>query len=85
MNNAAATTHHPRTLRLRISSLSSDQSKVVLTLPVGLVSVAQRLGARLLPEHAAIDALLAEAAQAGSTYREWSDAANDERLELVIE
>src|SRR3712207_2888243 len=41
-----------RVLRIRISDAESGRVKVNLTLPVGLVGVAGRLGARLLPrEH----------------------------------
>jgi hypothetical protein len=40
---------HNRVLRVRISDVETGRLKVGLTLPVGLVGVATRLGARLVP------------------------------------
>jgi hypothetical protein len=83
--NASQTSTRPRTLRLRIVNIPNGQVKVSLTLPVGLVSVAQRLGARLLPPHVSIETLMAQAEQRGSSHLEWLDPAHDERLELTLE
>lgn len=74
----------PRTLHLQITDLQTDQIKAVLRLPVGLVEVAQRLGARLLPPDRTIDSVLA-AAQSGAAQLEWVDPENNERLELTLE
>jgi hypothetical protein len=40
---------HNRVLRVRITDVETGRQKVGLTLPVGLVGVATRLGARLVP------------------------------------
>ncbi|MBV9789611.1 MAG: hypothetical protein JOZ51_15600 [Chloroflexi bacterium] len=81
-------TSHPspraRTLRLRIVDVTNGQIKVLLMLPVSLVSVAQRLGAQLLPPDSSIEALTAQAEQHGIARLEWVDPAHEERLELTI-
>lgn len=74
-----------RTLRLRIVDVTNGQIKVLLMLPVGLVSVAQRLGAQLLPPDSSIEALTAQAEQQGIARLEWVDPAHEERLELTLE
>ncbi|MDP9309537.1 MAG: hypothetical protein M3R24_01345 [Chloroflexota bacterium] len=75
----------PRSLRLRIINRSNGQVKVALTLPVSLVSVAQRLGARLLPPDASVEAVVAQAEQQGVAQLAWENAEHDERLELTLE
>lgn len=75
----------PRALRLRIVDVSNGQVKVSLTLPVSLVSVAQRLGARLLPLGASVEEVVAQAEQQGVAQLAWVDAEHDERLELTLE
>ena len=75
----------PRSLRLRIVNTANEQVKVSLTLPVGLVSVAQRLGARLLPPDAAVETIVAQAEQQGVAQLAWVDEAHGERLELTLE
>ncbi|HEY0605962.1 MAG TPA: hypothetical protein VGD58_23765 [Herpetosiphonaceae bacterium] len=81
----AQTSPRSRTLRLRIVDVTNGQIKVLLMLPVGLVSVAQRLGAQLLPPDSSIEALTAQAEQHGIARLEWVDPAHEERLELTIE
>lgn len=75
----------PRSLRLRIVNVSNGQVKVALTLPIGLVSVAQRLGARLLPPDASVEQVVAQAQQQGVAQLAWEDTEHDERLELTLE
>ena len=75
----------PRSLRLRIINRSNGQVKVALTLPVSLVSVAQRLGARLLPPDASVEAVVAQAEQQGVAQLAWENTEHDERLELTLE
>ncbi|HEX6291429.1 MAG TPA: hypothetical protein VFZ66_19755 [Herpetosiphonaceae bacterium] len=82
---AASAAGRARSLRLRIINVSSGQVKVALTLPVSLVSVAQRLGARLLPPNGSIEALTTQAEHHGSAHLEWIDPAHDERIELTLE
>ena len=78
-------TGSPRSLRLRIINVTNEQVKVSLTLPVGLVSVAQRLGARLLPPDATVEAVVAQAEQQGVAQLAWVDEEHGERLELTLE
>ena len=75
----------PRSLRLRIVNTDNEQIKVSLTLPVGLVSVAQRLGAHLLPPDSTVEAIVAQAQQQGVAQLAWVDEAHGERLELTLE
>lgn len=75
----------PRSLRLRIVNVGNGQVKVSLTLPVGLVSVAQRLGARLLPPDASVEEVVRLAEQQGVAQLAWVDPEHDERLELTLE
>jgi hypothetical protein len=82
---SAPASARPRRLRLRIVNVTNGQVKVSLMLPVGLVSVAQRLGAQLLPPDSSIEALTAQAEQHGTARLEWVDPAHDERLELTLE
>lgn len=76
---------HPKTLRLRIVDTTSGQLKVSLALPVTLVGVAQRLGARLLPPDQTIEMVVAQAEQDGVAELAWEDAAHAERLQLSLE
>lgn len=75
----------PHVFRLRISNVGTDHTKVSLTLPVGLVGVAQRSGAWLLPPDHTIDGLVAQAEREGRVEITWIDEGSDERLELTIE
>jgi hypothetical protein len=81
----AQTGSRSRTLQLRIVDVTNGQIKVLLMLPAGLVSVAQRLGAQLLPPDSSIEALTAQADQYGIARLEWVDPAHEERLELTLE
>lgn len=74
-----------RTLQLRIIDTNNGQVKVALTLPVGLVGVAQRLGAQLLPAATTIETVVMQAEQQGVANLAWADEAHAERLELRVE
>lgn len=74
-----------RTLQLRIIDINNGQVKVALTLPVGLVGVAQRLGAQLLPAATTIETVVMQAEQQGVANLAWADEAHAERLELRVE
>ena len=74
----------PRTLQLQIVDLASEQTKVVLRLPINLLGVAQRLGAQLLPPDQTIEELLAEA-RTGARRIQWVDRESNERLELTLD
>lgn len=84
-SRSSQTSPRARTLRLRIVDVTNGQIKVLLMLPVSLVSVAQRLGAQLLPPDSSIEALTAQAEQHGIARLEWVDPAHEERLELTLE
>lgn len=75
----------PKIFRLRIVNLANGQTKVSLTLPIGLVGVAQRLGAQLLPPDTTLDVIVAQASAAGGAEIGWEDKARGERLELTVE
>lgn len=76
---------HAWSLRLRIVDIATEQVKVSLVVPVSLVSVAQRLGARLLPPDTSIETIVALAQQEGVAELAWVDPAHAERLELTVE
>jgi hypothetical protein len=75
-------------LRVRITDVASGRATVNVTIPVSLVGVGRRLGARLVPAHAAtvIDQVTAAIALArpGPVARV-DDAAHGETIELSLE
>lgn len=76
---------HVWTLHLRIVNIANEQVKVSLALPVSLVAVAQRLGARLLPPDTSIEMVVTLAQQEGVAQLAWVDPAHGERLELTVD
>ncbi len=75
-----------RVLRIRISDSETGRLKVNLTLPIGLVGVAGRLGARLLPrEHSRPE--LISAIERGELHEPVviDDEQNGERIEVSVE
>lgn len=77
-----------RLVRIRVSELSSGRQKTNVTIPVGLINVGLRLGARLAPQLSgtALDELL-RTIERGATGRllEWQDLEEGERVELFVE
>lgn len=77
-----------RLVRVRVTDLHSGRQKANVTIPVGLVNVGLRLGARLAPQlsGSALEDLL-QAIQRGVRGRllEWQDLEEGERVELFIE
>lgn len=77
-----------RTVRVRVTDLSSNRTKINVTIPVGLLQVGLRLGARLAPQlsGAALDELLLTIT-AGTTGRllDLQDMEEGERLEIFVE
>jgi hypothetical protein len=79
-----------RTVRIRATSLSSRHQKVNMTamVPVSLIKVSLRLGARLVPQlsNSAIEDLL-RAIESGATGRllDLHDLEKGERLEIFVE
>lgn len=74
-----------RSLQLRIVDVNTGQLKVALTLPIGLLGTAQRLGASLLPPDTAVDAIVRQAEYSGAAYLAWTNEEHAERLELTVE
>lgn len=77
---------HNRVLRVRITDVETGRLKVGLTLPVGLVGVATRLGARLVPEGPDTPELL-ESIERGELDKPVVilDQENGERVEIELE
>lgn len=77
-----------RLVRVRVTDLQSGRQKANVTIPVGLINVGLRLGARLAPQlsGSALDELL-RSIERGSTGRllEWQDLEEGERVELFVE
>lgn len=77
-----------RMVRVRVTDLSQNRTKVSVTIPVGLVNVGLRLGARLAPQlsGSALEDLL-RAIERGATGRllEWQDLEEGERIEIFVE
>jgi hypothetical protein len=48
-------TRDPRLLRVRITDLNTGKTKVNVNIPMGLVNVGVKLGARFAPTHANLD------------------------------
>lgn len=77
-----------RLLRVRVTALTSNRPKINVTIPVGLINIGLRLGARLAPqlnEHM-LDDLLATI-ETGKTGRllDLHDMEEDERIEVFVE
>jgi hypothetical protein len=77
---------HNRVLRVRITDVETGRLKVGLTLPVGLVGVATRLGARLVPEGPDTPELL-DSIERGELEQPvvLLDENNGERVEIELE
>lgn len=77
-----------RLVRVRVTELSSGRQRANVTIPVGLINVGLRLGARLAPQLSATAlADLVQAVERGATGRllEWQDLEEGERVELFVE
>lgn len=77
-----------RLVRVRVTDLASGRQKASVTIPVGLVNVGLRLGARLAPQlnGSALEELL-RAVERGSLGKllEWQDLEENERIEIIVE
>lgn len=77
-----------RLVRVRVTDLHSGRQKANVTIPIGLVNVGLRLGARLAPQlgGSALEELL-RGVERGATGRllEWQDLEEGERVELFVE
>jgi hypothetical protein len=75
----------PRWLRVRVTDKASGKSKVNVNLPVGLLDVGLKMGARFAPDMAGMD--LQAAIKGGMQGRiiDVDDEADNERVEIFIE
>lgn len=77
-----------RLVRVRVTDLHTGRQKANVTIPVGLVNVGLRLGARLAPQLSgtALEELVRGVAR-GTPGRllEWQDLEEGERVELFVE
>jgi hypothetical protein len=77
-----------RLVRVRVTDLPSGRQKASVTIPVGLVNVGLRLGARLAPQLSgtALEELI-RSVERGATGRllEWQDLEEGERVELFVD
>lgn len=78
----------PRWLRVRVTELGSGRDRVNINIPIGLVEVGLRMGARFLDENAGVDpAALTQAIQSGRRGKlfEVENPAEGERVEIFLE
>lgn len=78
----------PRTLRVRVTNLATRRQTINVTIPVSLVGVGLKLGARLAPRAAKANAdEIMQAIEAGTTGRifEMQDLDENERIEIFVE
>jgi hypothetical protein len=78
----------PRFLRVRVIDLHSQRQKINVTIPVSLVDIGLKLGARLAPRIAAASAQdILQAIDSGATGRilEVQDLEEAERIEIFME
>jgi hypothetical protein len=80
--------HSPRQLRIRITDLHTGKIKVNVDIPMGLVHVGVKLGARFAPSSTENHyAALMEAVKSGTTGKvaDFEDPESGERVEIWVE
>lgn len=85
---ARADTSKARWLRIRVTDRSSGRAKLNVSIPVGLVDVGLKMGARFAPEMAGMDtSAIQQAIRDGLQGRiiEVDDEKDDERVEIFME
>ena len=78
----------PRWFRVRVTDLSSGKSKVSVNIPMGMVKVGMKMGARFAPEMEGVDfEELTEAVQSGASGKVMDviDEEEGERVEIFVE
>jgi hypothetical protein len=81
-------TRDPRLLRVRITDLESGKTKVNVNIPMSLVTVGIRLGARFTPNHAGVDYdEILEAIKSGASGKlvDVEDSTSGEHVEVWVE
>jgi hypothetical protein len=84
----AADKRDSRWLRVRVTDLKSGKAKVNVNLPMSLVNVGIKMGARFIPKDANFDAEgVMEAIKAGTTGKivDMEDTGDGERIEIWVE
>ncbi|MCJ7567926.1 MAG: hypothetical protein MUO58_10345 [Anaerolineales bacterium] len=88
-HRSGATEGGARWLRIRVSDLNSGKETVRVNLPIGLVNIGMKMGARFVPEidEEAVMEDLAEALSQGVAGKiiDIVDEADGERVEIFIE
>ncbi|NDJ85597.1 MAG: DUF2089 domain-containing protein [Chloroflexi bacterium] len=87
-SKAATSGRNPRQLRVRITDTVSGRNKVNVNIPMGLVNIGLKMGARFIPNDADIDIEeLKEAVEAGHVGKivEFEDTESGERVEVWLE
>lgn len=78
----------PRWFRVRVTDLSTGKSKVSVNIPMGLVNVGMKMGARFAPEMEGVDfEELTEAVRSGASGKVMDviDEEEGERVEIFVE
>jgi hypothetical protein len=78
----------PRQLRVRITDLTNDRTKVNVTIPMGLVNMGLKMGARFIPNGVDVDVdEIKEAIAAGQMGKlvDVEDHEDGERVEVWVE
>lgn len=86
--NATASSGSARWLRVRVTDMATGKHKVNVNIPVGLVNVGLKMGARFAPEMEGVDIdQLTQLIRSGATGKliEVEDSADGERVEIFIE
>ncbi len=86
--STAAGSTAPRWFRLRVTDLNTGRNKVSMNIPIALVDVALKLGARFVPDTDEVDVEeLRQAIRSGQQGKvlEAEDEEDQERLEIFVE
>lgn len=77
---------NPRSLRVRVTDLRSGKTKASVNLPMSLVNVGIRMGARFVPKDSAFDAdSVLESIRAGAIGKVVDFEDDDEHVEIWVE
>ena len=86
--SASAESARPRWFRLRVTDLKTGKSKVNMNIPIALVDVGIKMGARFVPDTGDVDlAEIREALRSGQQGKvlEVEDEVDEERIEIFVE
>jgi hypothetical protein len=78
----------PRWFRVRVTDLATGKSKVSVNIPMGLVNVGMKMGARFAPEMESVDfEELSDAVRSGASGKVMDviDEEEGERVEIFVE